>query len=232
MWDYSSHGNYHALQIGANRRYDRGVMFSVFYVRSRVSTLEHNNDFAQGNPPACQCGPPNFTPEQVEALDWSYAPYNRPHNFVTNFVYQTPAVASGALGALTNDWRDLGHLSLVDRRPVSHQLLDPRYYRHEPHRKQRRAQRPHRRQRRPWSRIEHRPVPTIGNPTAFAPPRPGSTGTESDRFFLHGPAINNLDLSFSKRVRVKRGPGGRDPLRPVQRAESHAVDGRQQHGQL
>ena len=47
------------------------------------------------------------------------------------------------------------------------------------------------------------PYRQIGNPTAFAPPRPGSTGTESDRFFLHGPTINNLDLSFSKRVRIK-----------------------------
>jgi hypothetical protein len=203
MWDYSSRGNYHALQLGVNRRYDRGVMFSVFYVRSRVLTLEHNNDFAQGGAPACQCGPPNFTPEQVKALDWSYAPYNRPHNFVTNFVYQVPTVASGALGALANDWQISGIYRWSSGVPYAINYSIPGIT----------ATNLTGNNGAPSARIVVNGDPGVGssgdpyrqiaNPNVFAPPRTGSSGTESDRFFLHGPAINNLDLSFSKRVRIK-----------------------------
>jgi hypothetical protein len=34
--------------------------------------------------------------------------------------------------------------------------------------------------------------------SCFAPPQPGSVGLESGRFFVHGPATNNLDMSLSK----------------------------------
>ena len=37
MWDYTGCGNYHALQTSLNRRFDNGVMFSVFYVWSKVA---------------------------------------------------------------------------------------------------------------------------------------------------------------------------------------------------
>jgi hypothetical protein len=32
MWEHSGYSNYHALQISVNRRFDRGFMFSAFYV--------------------------------------------------------------------------------------------------------------------------------------------------------------------------------------------------------
>jgi hypothetical protein len=38
--------------------------------------------------------------------------------------------------------------------------------------------------------------------SCFAPPQPGSDGTESARFFVHGPGIDNLDLSLSKSFRI------------------------------
>ena len=41
------------------------------------------------------------------------------------------------------------------------------------------------------------------NTSCFAPPQPGSDGTESARFFLHGPPINNVDLSISKVFALK-----------------------------
>ena len=46
------------------------------------------------------------------------------------------------------------------------------------------------------------PYKQIENPQCFAPAQPGSVGLESARFFLHGPPINNLDLSLSKRFRI------------------------------
>jgi hypothetical protein len=207
MWDYSSRGNYHALQLGVNRRFDRGWMFSAFYVRSRVLTLEHNNDFAQGGAPACQCGPPNFTEAQIEDLDWSYAPYNRPHNFVLNWVYQMPTVASGVLGAIANDWQlsgiyrwstgvpyainyqipGIGQANLTGNNgaPSARVVLTGD----------------------PGNGSSDDPYRQIDNPLVFAPPQPGSNGNESERFFLHGPAINNLDLSLSKRFRIKGDAG-------------------------
>jgi hypothetical protein len=105
MWDYSSSGNYHAIQTSINRRFDNGVMFSAFYVFSKALTLENNNDFAQGGPPACQCSQPQFSEEEVRRLDYSYAPYDRPHNVVLNFIYQMPKVSSGVLGVLANNWQ-------------------------------------------------------------------------------------------------------------------------------
>jgi hypothetical protein len=36
------------------------------------------------------------------------------------------------------------------------------------------------------------------NTSCFAPPRPGSDGAESARFFIRNPPINNLDMSLSK----------------------------------
>jgi hypothetical protein len=34
--------------------------------------------------------------------------------------------------------------------------------------------------------------------SCFAPPQSGSKGDESARYFLHGPAQNNVDMSLSK----------------------------------
>jgi len=40
------------------------------------------------------------------------------------------------------------------------------------------------------------------NTGCFAPPQIGSVGDESARYFVHGPGINNLDLSVSKSIRL------------------------------
>jgi hypothetical protein len=198
MWDYSSSANYHALQTSLTRQFDNGVMFSAFYVWSKALTVEANNDFAP-TAPACVCGAPNFTGEDVDRLDYSYAPFNRPHNFVVNFVWQTPKVASGALGYLANDWQISGIYRWSSGTPypilwsipgigdanITGNSGQPR------------------------GRVVLTGDPGPGssndpyrqiNTSAFAPPRPGSNGDESARFFLHGPAINNLDLSIAKTI--------------------------------
>jgi hypothetical protein len=172
-------------------------MFSVFYVWSKALTLEHNNDFNQGGPPACQCGPPNFTEDQVRALDYSLAPYDRPHNFVVNFVYQTPKVASGALGVIANNWQLSGIYRWTSGRPYSINYSIPGIG----------ASNLTGNGGQPSARIVLTGDPGSGHSgdpyrqidtSVFAPPQPGSSGNESARFFLHGPPINNLDLSLSK----------------------------------
>jgi hypothetical protein len=193
MWDYSGYGNYHALQTSLNRRFDNGIMFGVFYVWSKALTI-NNDDFTAGRP--------NATQEEVRRADYSLATYDRPHNFVVNFIYQTPKFASGALGALANDWQISGIYRWTSGRPypVTFSIpgigaanltgsdgnqnarvvltCDPG---------------------KGWSSD---PYKQIANTSCFAPPQPGSDGAESARFFLRNAPINNLDLSLSKRFRA------------------------------
>jgi Carboxypeptidase regulatory-like domain len=198
MWDYSGWGNYHALQTSINRRFDNGVMFTVFYVWSKTLTTNSgdgaasgggNNDSTSGLPAALE--------SQIKQYDYSYADYDRPHNFVVNFVYQTPKVAHGALGAIANDWQLSGIYRYSSGRPYkigysipgigNANLTGNDGF--------------------PGARIVVTCDPgkgSSGDPykqidtSCFAPPQPGSVGLESGRFFVHGPATNNLDVSLSK----------------------------------
>jgi hypothetical protein len=187
MWDYSAFSNYHSLQTSINRRFDNGFMFSAFYVWSKVLTIA-NTDFTAGRP--------NVSEEEVKRVDYSYAEYDRPHNFVLNFIYQTPKVASGVLGILANDWQLSGIYRWTSGRPygVGYSIpgvgnanltgsgdigarvkvtCDP------------------------GGGSSSDPYRQI-NTSCFAPPQPGSDGTESARFFLWSPPIVNLDMSVSK----------------------------------
>jgi hypothetical protein len=196
MWDYSGYANYHALQTSVTRRFDAGFMFSGFYVWSKALGI-NSTDFS--------AGVPNLTDEQTRRLDYSYLDYDRPHNFVVNFIYQTPTVTtSRALGMLANEWQisgvyrwtsgrpygvgfsipDIGAANLTgtDGNPNARIVLtcDPG---------------------RGWSGDPYRQLDT----SCFAPPQPGSDGAESARFFVRAPPINNLDLSLSKNFAVVRG---------------------------
>ena len=194
MWDYSGYSNYHALQTGVSRRYENGFLFSAFYVWSKALGI-NSTDFAPGAP--------NLSEEETRRLDYSYLDFDRPHNVVVNFVYRTPDVATGLLGGVANGWQlsgiyrwtsgrpyginvsipGIGNANLTgnDGNPGARVVLtcDPE---------------------RGWSDDPYRQF----DASCFAPPQPGSDGTESARFFLRAPPINNLDLSLSKVV-----PAGR-----------------------
>jgi Carboxypeptidase regulatory-like domain/TonB dependent receptor/TonB-dependent Receptor Plug Domain len=196
MWDYSGYANYHALQTSVTRRFDAGFMFSGFYVWSKALGI-NNDDFSPGVP--------NVSDEEVRRLDYSYLTYDRPHNFVLNFIYQSPAVTSSkALGILANEWQisgvyrwtsgrpygvgysipDIGAANLTgtDGNPNARIVLtcDPG---------------------RGWSGDPYKQLDTA----CFAPPQPGSDGAESARFFVRAPPINNIDLSLSKNFGVVKG---------------------------
>ena len=114
-----------------------------------------------------------------------------------------PAVASGALGALANDWQISGIYRWSSGVPYTINYSIPAL---PPRTSPATTARPARASSSTATLVRDRarPVPADRQSSAaFAPPRPGSKGNESDRFFLHGPTINNLDLSFSKRVRIK-----------------------------
>jgi hypothetical protein len=191
MLDYSAFANYHALQTALNRRFDRGLLVGVNYTWSKAMGVV-DTDFSTGR----------FDGEEANRRA-NYAPlsYDRPHVFSANFVYQTPAVANGALGHLTNDWQISGvyrwlygvpytinfsipgitaaNLTGSDNNNNARVVLtgDPG---------------------KGWSDDPYRLIDT----SVFAPPQPGSQGFESARFFVYQPPINSLDLSLSKSIRL------------------------------
>jgi len=188
LWKYDAYSNYHALQTSVNRRFDNGFMFSVFYVWSKALSI-NNNDGSNGRP--------NATPAEVRRADYSYAEFDRPHNFVVNFIYQIPKVATGALGAIANDWQISGIYRYLRGRPYVINFSIPgigaaNLTGSDANQNARVALTCD-----PGKGSSGDPYRQI-NTSCFAPPKPGSDGTESARFFLHGPPINNVDLSLSK----------------------------------
>jgi hypothetical protein len=110
MWGYDGYSNYHAMQTGVTRRFDRGFMFSTFYVWSKTLTI-NSTDFS--------AGVPNLSDAEVRRLDYSYADFDRPHNFVVNFIYQLPRFANGAAGYALNDWQLSGVYRWTSGRPYT-----------------------------------------------------------------------------------------------------------------
>ena len=192
-WDATGFSNYHALQTSVNRRFDNGLMFSVFYVWSKTLGVG-STDWSSRIPYS--------TDEENRRVNYSYTDYDRPHNFVVNAIYQTPKFAKGALGVIANEWQISGVYRWNSGRPYgigwsipgigSNNLTG-------------------------GTDVTSRVVLTCnpgsgssGDPyrqidtSCFAPPQVGSKGDESARFFLHAPPINNLDLSVSKSFTVAK----------------------------
>ncbi len=187
-WGYDGYSNYHSLQTGINRRYDNGFMFSFFYVWSKALGIG-NDDFS--------AGVPNVDEAETRRLDYSYLANDRRHNFVLNFVYQTPEFTQNWSGLLVNNWQlsgvyrwttgrpytvgwnipGIGNTNLVgnDGNPGARIVLlcDPG---------------------KGSSSDPYRQFDT----SCFGPPQPGSDGAESARFLMSLPPINNLDFSVSK----------------------------------
>lgn len=196
MWDYSGYSNYHALQTGVNRRYENGLLFSVFYVWSKALGI-NNDDFS--------AGVPNQTDEQIKKLDYSYVGHDRPHNFVVNFIYQLPKLTDNtALGFVANDWQLSGIYRWTSGRPYGVGFSIPGIG----STNLTGTDTPNARVALtcdPGKGYSSDPYQQIANVSCFAPPQPGSDGNESARFFVRAPPINNVDLSISKVVQFGKG---------------------------
>jgi hypothetical protein len=193
MWDYSGYANYHALQTSVTRRFDRGFMFSGFWVWSKALGI-NSTDFS--------AGVPNQTKAQTRALDYSLLDYDRPHNVTLNAIYQSPSVTDNKpLGLLLNDWQISGVYRWTSGRPYGVGFSIPGIG----------AANLTGTDGNPNARIVLTCDPGNGysgdpyrqlNTSCFAPPQPGSNGNESARFFVRAPPINNLDMSLAKNVKV------------------------------
>jgi hypothetical protein len=201
LFEYGAFSNYNSLQTSLSRRFDNGLMFSVFYVWSKALGTG-DTDFSYSRP--------NATPEENRRANYSYLSYDRPHTFVVNVIYQTPRVASGALGVLANDWQLSGVYRWMSGTPYPISFIIPGIGNANltgadlfvPPGSQQTARivvtcDPGK----GWSGDPYEQI----DPSCFAPPQPGSDGMESARYFLHGPPINNLDLSLSKSFAFGKG---------------------------
>jgi hypothetical protein len=191
MWEYSGYSNYHSLQTGVNRRFDRGLLFSFFYVWSKALGIS-NDDFSAGLP--------NATDAEIRRLDYGLLGTDRPHNFVFNFVYQLPFLrdSESVLGKVAGDWQLSGIYRWTSGRPQGVGYSIPGINN---------SNLTGSADGNPGARIVLTCDPGAGygsneyqqfNTGCFAPPQPGSDGAESARFFMRQPPINNLDLSLSK----------------------------------
>jgi hypothetical protein len=183
MWEFEAFSNYKALQTSLNRRFSQGLMLGASYTYSR-SRGTVSGDY----------GAARIDGRDREA-NYGILQNDRPHNFVMNFVYQTPSFASGPLAYLTNDWQisgvyrwmngnpylinfnipGIGATNLTGSDQNARVALDG-----DPGNG--------------WSDDPYRQI----NTAAFAPPQPGSIGMETKPFFLYNPPYNVLDLSVSK----------------------------------
>ena len=129
----------------------------------------------------------------------NYGPlsYDVPHVIVTSVVYQTPKVANGALGLLTNDWQLSGNYRWMSGTPyyISYSITGITNINLTGSDQA--------------ARIVIKGDPGSGhsgnpyalfNTSAFVAPSAGSNGLESPLYYLRTPPINNLDLSVSKSI--------------------------------
>ena len=191
MWDYSGYSNYHALQTGVTRRYDRGLMFSFFYVWSKALGI-NNDDFTPGLP--------NATDAEVRRLDYGLLSTDRPHNFVTNAIYQLPFLKDQdtVTAKILGGWQLSGVYRWTSGTPMGVGYSIPGIGN---------TNLTGSADGNPGARIVLTCDPGAGygsdpyqqfNTGCFAPPQPGSDGAESARFFIRRSPINNLDASMSK----------------------------------
>jgi hypothetical protein len=137
------------------------------------------------------------------AANYSYTDADRPHNFVVNFIYQTPKVAKGVLGVLANEWQVSGIYRYVSGRPYAINWSVPGYGANNitggtdyPARVVVTCD--------PGKGSSGDPYKQIDT-ACFAPPQVGSNGYDSARYFVHAPPINNIDLSLSKSFSIAKG---------------------------
>jgi hypothetical protein len=188
--------NYHSLQTSVNRRFSKGLLMGVNYTWSKALGTQSND-----LPGITGFGAPNNRDNRRA----NYGPldFDRRHNLSFNGVYQLPKFTQRhALGYAVNDWQLSGIFRYVTGQPYNLGINIPNVSAYTLTGTQ---------------NVEGARIVLLRNPgsghssdpyrqfdvTAFALPTPGSTSFESGRNFLYSSPINTLDLSLSKRFRIK-----------------------------
>jgi hypothetical protein len=192
----STSSNYHSLQTTLNRRFYKGLLLGVNYTWSKALGTQSGD-----LPGVAGFGAPHI----IDNRRANYGPldFDRRHNFNVNWVWQLPkATQSRGLGYALNDWQLSGIYRFVTGQPYNVGFNIPGLS----------AYTLTGTQNLEGARIVLLKNPGTGNSSdpyrqfdvsAFTVPQPGSLGFESGRNFLYRAPINSVDLSLSKRVRIK-----------------------------
>jgi hypothetical protein len=184
MWGSVGESNYNALQTSLSRRFDNGLLIGVTYTYSKTLGTGAN-DYSQ---------------MRIDGKDRQYnygiLQSDQPHNFVGNFVYQTPKFAKGALGVIANGWQISGIFRYASGYPyaINYSFKDGTGNSAVTGSEQGGRVVVVGDPGKGWSSDPYKQV----NQAAFAPPKPGSLGIESSQFFVRTKPLQNLDLSLAK----------------------------------
>ena len=86
-WGGRLETRYHALQVGVNRPFTKGLLLKGAYTLSKSENMADDDGWV---------GLTFNTPSQVDR-NYAHAGYDRPHNFQMGFVYQLPLRGSGGV---------------------------------------------------------------------------------------------------------------------------------------
>ncbi len=107
---FGANSNYHSMQMSANRRFGKDLLFGVAYTWSK--TMGTTTDDYTGN-----------NPFNMRVADYGLLPFDRTHNLVFNYVYTLPKFVKSTGGGYTvlkyiaNDWQISGITTLQSGEP-------------------------------------------------------------------------------------------------------------------
>lgn len=94
--EFKEKADYNSLQIGANRRFSKGLVLSANYTLGRANGITTNDD-----------GQSRI--DQKDYINYGRLGFDRTHNFNFNWVYEIPGLTKNRiLGLVTNGWQFSG----------------------------------------------------------------------------------------------------------------------------
>src|SRR5579875_1421784 len=193
--EFGATSNYNSLQVTLNRRFASGLFLQASYTWSKCldTTSSDGGSF------------------RIDSLtrEANYGPcdFNVPQNFVADYVYPLPRIAShlgrannAVTRALLNDWQISGISNFRNGLPYSVNFNVPGYSS----------------VNFTGSLTESARIWLVGNPltgttdspynrlnpAAFLPPPIGSIGNTAPRNYLVGPGVNDWDMSLQKSIHI------------------------------
>ena len=113
LWGQRLKTRYHALQVGVNRPFTKGLLLKGAYTWSKAMNMADEDGWT---------GVDFNTPSQY-ARNYAVAGFDRTHNFQMGFLYQLPWQSNGSYGnvarAIINDWQLNGVVGMSSGRPFS-----------------------------------------------------------------------------------------------------------------
>lgn len=99
--DVEARSEYNAGYISVNKRLSRGIQFGINYTFSKWMS---NNDasLGEGGTGASSQRPQSMFDYEAE---WSRSNFDRPHRFVTNYIWELPGPKSGILRQIIGGWQ-------------------------------------------------------------------------------------------------------------------------------